>query len=112
MIPSAGKYFKASLSLRARSPEVSASTSAAGYNIVVGAQEFTTARWTSNTAVQGKLIQLLDGTVIAIEDFSIIIDNSQSTKVATINCLATVLFHGSSDRTTSLNINDIITTQQ
>jgi len=89
-----------------------ASTSASGYSIVLGAQEFTTARWTSNTAVQGKLIQLLGGTIIAIEDFSIVIDNSQSTKVATVSCLATILFHGSSDRTTSLNINDILTTQQ
>lgn len=89
-----------------------ASTSASGYTIVLGSQEFTTAAWTSDTAVQGKLIQLTGGTIIAIEDFSIAIDNSQSTKVATISCLATILFHGSSDRTTSLNINDIITTQQ
>ena len=89
-----------------------ASTSTPGYTIVLGSQEFTTAAWTSNTAVQGKLIQLTGGTVIAMEDFSIDIDNSQSTKVATISCLATILFHGSSDRTTSLNINDIITTQQ
>jgi len=89
-----------------------ASTSAPGYTIVLGSQEFTTAAWTSNAAVQGKLIQLTGGTVIAMEDFSIDIDNSQSTKVATISCLATILFHGSSDTTTSLNINDIITTQQ
>lgn len=89
-----------------------ASTSASGYTIVLGSQEFTTAAWTSDTAVQGKLIQLTGGTIIAIEDFSIAIDNSQNTKIATISCLATILFHGSSDRTTSLNINDIITTQQ
>tara|TARA_R110000787_G_scaffold233669_1_gene340581 strand:- start:1068 stop:2357 length:1290 start_codon:yes stop_codon:yes gene_type:complete len=91
---------------------LTASTSASGYSIILGAQEFTTARWTSNAAVQGKLVQLLGGTTIAIEDFSIVIDNSQSTKVATVSCLATILFHGSSDRTTSLNINDILTTQQ
>ena len=89
-----------------------ASTSAAGYSIVLGSQEFESARWSSPTAVQGKYIQLNGGTVIAMEDFSIVIDNSQSTKVATISCLATILFHGSSDQTTNLNINDIITTQQ
>ena len=91
---------------------LTASTSAAGYSIILGAQEFTTQRWSSLTAAPGRYITLADGTSVAFSEFSIIIDNSQSTKVATVRCLATVLFHGSSDQTTNLNINDILTTQQ
>jgi len=89
-----------------------ASTSASGYSIVLGAQEFTTQRWSSLTAAPGKYITLAGGTSVAFSEFSIAIDNSQDTKVATVRCLATVLFHGSSDQTTNLNINDILTTQQ
>jgi len=89
-----------------------ASTSASGYSIILGAQEFTTQRWSSLTAAPGKYITLSGGTSVAFSEFSIAIDNSQSTKVATVRCLATVLFHGSSDQTTNLNINDILTTQQ
>jgi hypothetical protein len=89
-----------------------ASTSASGYSIILGAQEFTTQRWSSLTAAPGKYITLAGGTSVAFSEFSIVIDNSQSTKIATVRCLATVLFHGSSDQTTNLNINDILTTQQ
>ena len=90
-----------------------ASTSVSGYSIILGAQEFLTQRWSSSTAVgAGKYITLADGTSVSFSEFSIAIDNSQDTKVATVRCLATVLFHGSSDQTTNLNINDILTTQQ
>ncbi len=89
-----------------------ASTSASGYSIILGSQEFTTQRWSSPAAVPGKYITLTGGTVINFTNFSIVIDNSQSTKVATVSCVATVLFHGISNQTTSLNINDILTTQQ
>lgn len=90
-----------------------ASTSASGYSIVLGAQEFLPERWSSSSAADaGKYITLAGGTSVAFSEFSIAIDNSQDTKVATVRCLATVLFHGSSDQTTNLNINDILTTQQ
>ncbi len=91
---------------------LTASTSASGYSIILGGQEFTTQRWSSPAAVPGKYITLTGGTVINFTNFSIVIDNSQSTKVATVSCVATVLFHGSSNQTTNLNINDILTTQQ
>jgi hypothetical protein len=89
-----------------------ASTSAAGYSIVLGAQEFETQRWSSPAAVPGHYLTLFGGTVIYFSSFSIVIDNSQSTKVATISCKANIVFHGSSNQTTNLNVNDIITTQQ
>ncbi len=89
-----------------------ASTSVSGYSIILGAQEFLTQIWSSSTAASGKYITLTGGTSVAFSEFSIAIDNSQDTKVATVRCLATVLFHGSSDQTTNLNINDILTTQQ
>jgi len=91
---------------------LTASTSASGYIIKIGSQEFTAQRWSSATAVSGRYINLLGGTVINFTNFSIVIDNSQSTKVATVSCVATVLFHGSSNQATNLNINDILTTQQ
>ena len=91
---------------------LTASTSASGYSIILGGQEFTTQRWTSIAAVPGKYITLAGSTLIHFTNFSIVIDNSQSTKVATVSCVATVLFHGSSNQTTNLNINDILTTQQ
>jgi len=91
---------------------LTASTSASGYSIILGSQEFITQRWSSITAVSGRYITLTGGTSVAFSEFSIVIDNSQSTKVATVRCLATVLFHGSSNQTTNLNINDILTTQQ
>lgn len=90
-----------------------ASTFAPSYSIILGAQEFTTQRWSSSSAANnGRYITLAGGTSVAFSDFSIVIDNSQNTKIATVSCVATVLFHGISDQTTSLNINDILTTQQ
>jgi len=85
-----------------------ASTTAA--EIVKTSTDFTPSVWSPKISAIGDRVALAGGTVVSFNNLSIAIDNSGSTKIATITCDATVYFHGTSNTTTNLNVDLIITT--